>query len=594
MSSIDDIVAALSAGLACPGDRLDGAALAEAIRKIARSGASYKIRLFGGPEGLDIDGDLDLSGLEGNLALIAEQCRFSGNVDLSSARIDWLRFELCSMAEADFHQIRTEGLLSLNTCHIRKAVNLSNARIDGVLALESSRIDGDRKKAARIGLLHGEDEDLFYALDARHAVINGGVHLMSATLDADSAPFRARGKVSFRNARVRGHLSLQGAEIEQPQGRIALDLNGARVDKSVYLNIGFRASGMADLRGLSVGGQLNCRRGVFRACDPDAKPSQGATMRTAIFANGAAVQRQLILVDADIDGDVVLTGAHVGELWDAEGEAAQTAAWIWPKRGDLYLDGFVYERINRSSAVSPKYRIAWLKRQAEEDLTRFKAQPWTQLGMILLRTGHDEAARKIFRAREKLRSRRAGFWRRLLSGVFDATVGFGYSPLRGVAWLMALILAGAVIYADARERDMMRPSDGYTLFNIARREAPGPAQLPSGWSCLDPIAYSLDVALPLVDLGQERYWLPSPEAVPIACDSDIWSERFQPLIAFPAERIGAIMRAMPPVPTHPVLTEFTRAFDPLLLWFWFQKLAGAILLGLTGLAFSGVLKREGR
>ncbi|WP_331765913.1 hypothetical protein [Embleya sp. NBC_00896] len=76
---------------------------------------------------------------------------------------------------------------------------------------------------------------------------------------------------------------------------------------------------------------------------------------------------------------------------------------------------------------------------------------------------------------------------RLWSVLQDVTVGFGYRPLRAVGLLVALIAAGT------------------TLFALRHPDPVGDGPHPP----FQPAIYTLDLLLPLVDLGQERHYGPA-------------------------------------------------------------------------------------
>jgi hypothetical protein len=68
----------------------------------------------------------------------------------------------------------------------------------------------------------------------------------------------------------------------------------------------------------------------------------------------------------------------------------------------------------------------------------------------------------------------------------DVTIGYGYQPWRAVAWLAILLAAGSIIFA-------ITP----------------PPPLGSGAAPhFNPVIYTLDLLLPVVDLGQKHTFNP--------------------------------------------------------------------------------------
>jgi hypothetical protein len=68
----------------------------------------------------------------------------------------------------------------------------------------------------------------------------------------------------------------------------------------------------------------------------------------------------------------------------------------------------------------------------------------------------------------------------------DATVGYGYRPIRAALWLLLLTCAGTVLFA-------LNPA--------------APAQ-PGHGLAFHPLVYTLDLLLPVVDFGQEHAFTP--------------------------------------------------------------------------------------
>jgi hypothetical protein len=70
--------------------------------------------------------------------------------------------------------------------------------------------------------------------------------------------------------------------------------------------------------------------------------------------------------------------------------------------------------------------------------------------------------------------------------VQDTTVGYGYRPTRAMAWLLALLLAGTVIYGLHHPRPVE------------------PGKAPD----FNVLIYTLDLLLPIIDFGQEKAFNP--------------------------------------------------------------------------------------
>ncbi|MDG1107647.1 MAG: hypothetical protein P8N60_03160 [Burkholderiaceae bacterium] len=113
---------------------------------------------------------------------------------------------------------------------------------------------------------------------------------------------------------------------------------------------------------------------------------------------------------------------------------------------------------------------------------------------------------------------------RALHWLFGFLAGYGYRPLRlfmslaGV-WLFCGVIYSWLAYAPY---SAIGPTDPLVFQNTAyaacATENNGNwmlcEQLPAEYTAFSPLAYSLDILLPLVDLGQEKHWgplIPTPE-----------------------------------------------------------------------------------
>src|SRR6185503_21310899 len=89
--------------------------------------------------------------------------------------------------------------------------------------------------------------------------------------------------------------------------------------------------------------------------------------------------------------------------------------------------------------------------------------------------------------RERLRHRAMGRLGAVWGAVQDVAIGFGYRPARALWWLLAVLALSTGWYAVAGPLRAVKPDETPT------------------W---DPLLYSLDLLVPLVDLGHEQAWDP--------------------------------------------------------------------------------------
>ena len=119
-------------------------------------------------------------------------------------------------------------------------------------------------------------------------------------------------------------------------------------------------------------------------------------------------------------------------------------------------------------------------------------QPYEQLIRIFRQMGLQDEAREVAIARQQaLHQQRSGF-SRFGSGLLGITTDFGYRPQKVVLrFILPIIAFGIVVFAWANSAGLMKPTGN------------PPATL------FDPMAYSVDVFLPIVDLHQEKAWEPN-------------------------------------------------------------------------------------
>jgi len=432
-------------------------------------------------------------------------------------------------------------------------VQLVGAWIDGVLDMEAARILSDItikacyfdksplfSRARIAGTLDLSDCDLL-SFSGDFLVCDGDL-LLCRCLSSFS-------EVRLLNARIGGNLQCDGAKFDG-NGGVALLADHVVIKGSVFLDDGFSATGKVRLQNAQITGNLVCDGAKFDGKDDDALSADGMIVEGTFFFRNLA---------PSVNG-VFLAASHVGCLADDKDS--------WGER--LVLDGFVYGGIIGVACKAPTdaaTRLAWLDKQRPEhsglnrDDADFRPQPWKQLAKVLREMGHTEDARQVTIAFEH-RLRKANLigqtpkhWGKLNSWVyrnvsrgghwlFWVFTGYGYRPLRLLGWMFGVWLVCAMFYwYAAAEKGVFAPSDPLVFQNpnyaacVPGYVAPTPPsagtasaspviqgagnwylceKLPEEYSGFSPLAYSMDVILPLVDLQQESSWsplIPTPKGV---------------------------------------------------------------------------------
>jgi len=468
-------------------------------------------------QGAWLDGKLDLDGvtLPSGLLLVnchfnttplLHDCRIHGSVTLVGSHVDGLIADGMVCSGSVF---LSNGFTSSGT------VRLLSAQIGGNLDCSAAVFDG----------MGG------YALGCDRAVIKGSVFL--------SDGFTATGTVRLRGAQIAGSLECDSAMLDGKNGD-ALLCDRATIKGNVFLRDGFSAVGTVRLSGTQIDGNLECIGAKFNGKGGDALVAESMVVTGSFFF------RNLV---HPIKG-ISLASGRVGRLVD------DVDSWA----GDLLLDGFVYDRLGGDIPPNASDRLEWLCKQnashagLDGEGADFRRQPWRQLQKVLRDMGHVEDARQVAIAFED-QLRLAGligqtskheniFWTlfyrytcRGFHSLFGWFAGYGYRPLRLFAAMLGVWLFCAAMYWCAALDGQFAPSNPLVFQNfdnavcappeseeakaelakLANEQSP-PVKGAGNWYLCEklhkeypgfsPLAYSLDIILPLVDLQQERNWTP--------------------------------------------------------------------------------------
>ncbi|MEU6145934.1 hypothetical protein ABZ848_37030 [Streptomyces sp. NPDC047081] len=321
--------------------------------------------------------------------------------------------------------------------------------VDGPITLADTSIRGSVVlKGARLNHPSGT------ALTAARAHIGGDLDCRDG--------FSAHGTVDLCDARIGGSLLLDGAELTAPDSSpTALSAHGIDVGGVAHFSRGFTVHGKVGMSNATVRSSLSFKGAILDTAVAEEALVCRSTTAAALFLQFREPPR----------GVVDLSRTKAALIWD---EPA-----TWP--ASLILDGTVYGILR--PALPATERLPWLAR----DPQGFTPQPYEQLATVYQSHGRDADARTVLVAEQRSLRPTLASPARLWSLLQDATVGYGYRPLRAVWLLLCLLAAGSV------------------LFGTWRPEPVGGGPYPR----FQPVIYTLDLLLPLVDLGQERAYEPS-------------------------------------------------------------------------------------
>ena len=171
----------------------------------------------------------------------------------------------------------------------------------------------------------------------------------------------------------------------------------------------------------------------------------------------------------------------------------------WPKKGNLFLDGFTYERIAEGPTSAAK-RLEWIARQPDG----FIPQPYRQLAKVLREAGDDSGARKVLIALEDARLKHGSLTigQRVKQWLLRLTVGYGYVPLRALWYIAFFVILGTFLFGWG--------SAAGVITRVERKG--GPEQIEP----FNPFIYSVETFVPGADLRMAKYWMPNPWQQPVA------------------------------------------------------------------------------
>ncbi|MFD1149677.1 translocation/assembly module TamB domain-containing protein [Saccharothrix hoggarensis] len=489
--------------------------------------------------GLHVGGNLLMSG-----------CTLNGTVLLAGARVDsalTLRGSTAAGGRADddaldphsdpnatlvFDRITVDGDVQLDRGFTSAGtVRMVNAAVGGTLSLSGGAFDA-------LGESTPEPTGYGRALDTGAAEPTGygrALHLDGTQVGGDliGRQARVRGQLRMVDFQAKGSLILDGSTLDNPRAdavlgnrsRIGSNLAAREVEVTGGLELrGVRIGANLDLRGsritqpgryrhqpagkpsLDVGGaaigrDLICARGAKEFVAHGGVRARRATVgRMATFAGavlgdkldahalnllGMQVQELVVTPIGPPRGDVTLRQVRCTSLDDNEN--------FWSATGRIDLEEFRYDSlrnpIDLRDDAEVERRLRWLRQAMRRT---YRPGPYDQFAEMLRAAGNDEHAATVLVEKQRLRYRAVAEGRRWLgplvlvwSWLQRAMVGYGYRPARALAWLVVMWLAGSAYFASGPELSEINEQDKLT------------------WN---PWLFTIDLLVPIVDLGNKNRW----------------------------------------------------------------------------------------
>jgi hypothetical protein len=424
----------------------------------------------------DIGGRLDCSEAEVEGQASLHNTRVAASVVFNGAQLNYPQGEALSAGG-----VRVGGgLFFLRGFTARGGLRLVGAKLAANLSLTGASLINPGAVAvmldhATMTFCNATELTCAGTFSLTSAEIAGGVDLTSAHLDAGPGnlalaadgisigdtlvltQLHAQGQLSLRAARIARGVLLTSATLDNP-GQTACRLSGAEIAGDV-IGRQLTVTGGLRLTGAKIGGRLTLDQ--VRLHDPGG---------TALAGRGLEAGRLSLRPAAPIQGTVNLSHARIGVIRDDPA--------TWPAQ--LSLDGLTYQALE--PRLPARQRLPWLAR----DPAGHQAQPYEHLASCYVSIGQPTQARTVWYARERLQRRTASPLTRAWGIIQDITLGYGYRPWRALAWLALLLAAGSITFA-------LSP--------------PPPLQTPAPH--FNPLIYTLDLLLPVVNLGQKYAYNPA-------------------------------------------------------------------------------------
>lgn len=487
---------------------------------IGAGGGSEAVAAYG----LAVDGGLECAALRARGSVVLENAAVTGTLDLAGAHIADPGGRALTMDRAVIGRLDCRGMV------VEGETRMRNSRVGASMVLTAARLDNPGGVALSAGgmsaagglFLNGSfaaigEVRLYGASLAANLTVSGAtirnpggsaLNLNRATLGV----FRgeglvAEGQVSLAGARIGSDFDLRNARLAGDGASPALAADGAAIDGALVL-AGVDAHGEICLRAVQVGQRILLRNSQLANPAGTALRLSRAKVAADVFCDQMTSAGRIRVAGATIGGELNFRGARIRNDAGPALEAAALDAGelslrlaeppeglvdlrhvrvrilrddpgTWPSL--LSLDGMTYDALE--PPLSARQRLQWLAR----DPNGHQPRPYEQLAVHYAATGRPAEARQVMYASERILRRNKTLLRRTWSLLQDVTIGYGYQPWRALAWLAVLLIAGSITFAVEPPPPLGSGNPPHFI----------------------PVIYTLDLLLPVVDLGQKHAFSPA-------------------------------------------------------------------------------------
>ncbi|MEO7193558.1 MAG: hypothetical protein ABIZ05_01855 [Pseudonocardiaceae bacterium] len=362
--------------------------------------------------------------------------------------------EVLGDLEARRSMPRTNSAEGAGPLQAHGQVRLVGARVHGSASLTGVR-------------LHGPGLDVLFADRLR---VGGSLFLRWAEIT---------GSIRLHHADIGSTLDCTGARLDAPRRRPdgsikpSLDARAATIGKDVYASREFTATGGVRLSLAEVSKSVNFNGARLGG------PGNGVA---ALRAPGMTCQELSLRFAEPPRGEVSLAGSVAGAVFDDE--------MLWTTDGKVDIEDFQYQSLISWPEADVTTRLRWLRGV----LPGYDPDPYDHLATSYRDAGHDDRADTVLLAKQRHRHSAHGPARRIWGWLQEWTVGYGYRPWRAALWLAACWLLGSLWFAQ------------HQLLPLELGKDPS-------WQ---PVIYTADLLVPVVNLGQNGLWRASGASAWIA------------------------------------------------------------------------------
>jgi hypothetical protein len=464
---------------------------------------------------------LDHAEVKGN-ALLTELSA-TGELWANGAIIGWqLDLQRAKLINEDGDALNLNGAdvkggAFLNSIAVTGAVWALGATFGGELNLQGAKLTNNDRDALSLDRAQVKGNAILIELCANGQVRANGViigdqlNLTGANLankggialNLDSAHINGHATLDFINvtgevwalgATFGNQLSLQEAKLVN-KGGDALSLHGADIKGGAFLNP-VAATGTIRAPGATIGRKLDLTGAELSNEDEDVLNLQAARID------------HLILMPAGVTGTIRLDSAQLTVLVTPD-DASDMKALIG---NQLSASGWRLGDIHGLIRHDRRATAEWL---SHEKTAEFVAQPWHELANVYDRNGQPADARWMRWKAARGVTRTSPWWSKPIRWIYGLLVGHGYYPLIAALWLILVIAASGLIVATHPAVFTPTATNKAVWKTAPPAGDPVPlitgatpcAELHDRSSCLNPVLYAFDNALPgTLATGQAAQW----------------------------------------------------------------------------------------